>query len=389
MLTAQLHVGKPRRIFISTGSNRMMKNLATSAAKDATRIKGFDGIRAIAVMMVWLAHRTILYKTPIGSIGVSMFFCLSGFLIVDILHQQRERIDQQLTTFRAEFAYFMMRRAYRIFPVYFLFLAMIMPFAVAKGGEGLDAVGIWMHLSYVVNVWILLLHPHWNSTTTHLWSLSVEEQFYLVFSFLLLMGPAQVSWKICAAAALLGLAALLIMKLSRLNSLVGFGDIAFGGLLVLSIPRNATRHAFSWAALATALAYICLRLLLSWKLSETFADAMYNIAPILTGILLVYVRSNQHSILVRVLEFYPLRKLGLISYGFYVFHAPFGSENIQMLSDKLGLHNLLFSHYFLEFGLPLLAASISWKYIEQPILRRRPYLQVAPHISTVKVGHPG
>jgi peptidoglycan/LPS O-acetylase OafA/YrhL len=119
-----------------------------------------------------------------------LFFVLSGFLIVDILRRQREKIENSGSTFLREWKRFVFRRAYRIFPVYFLFLAIIIPVATILGNQGIDIKAVIMHIFYLVNIWVNFVFRHWNQTTTHLWSLSVEEQFYVLFPILALKTPS-------------------------------------------------------------------------------------------------------------------------------------------------------------------------------------------------------
>jgi len=87
------------------------------------RIRGFDGIRALAVLAVFLGHRTPLHATQIGHAGVLAFFALSGFLIVGILHKARLAIERGDGTFADAFGRFFKRRTLRIFPIYYLTLA--------------------------------------------------------------------------------------------------------------------------------------------------------------------------------------------------------------------------------------------------------------------------
>jgi peptidoglycan/LPS O-acetylase OafA/YrhL len=87
------------------------------------RVKGFDGLRAIAVGLVYAYHSTSaahLLGMDAGTLGVRVFFVLSGFLIIGILARQRERIESGHSTFRAEIRAFYYRRALRIFPLYYL-----------------------------------------------------------------------------------------------------------------------------------------------------------------------------------------------------------------------------------------------------------------------------
>jgi peptidoglycan/LPS O-acetylase OafA/YrhL len=89
------------------------------------RIRGFDGLRAIAVLMVFLQHRVLGSRAEAGHLGVWIFFALSGFLITGILSAQRRTIEAGASEFLVELKRFLLRRTLRIFPVYYLLLAIM------------------------------------------------------------------------------------------------------------------------------------------------------------------------------------------------------------------------------------------------------------------------
>src|SRR4051812_49147846 len=102
-----------------------MRRGFSHGAEPMSRIKGFDGLRALALIYVFLQHYTTLgrdYAT--GGYGVWLFFCLSGFLIVRILVDERRRIEAGVQTVLGGLRRFFWRRTLRIFPVYYLCLAL-------------------------------------------------------------------------------------------------------------------------------------------------------------------------------------------------------------------------------------------------------------------------
>lgn len=140
-----------------------------------TYIRQLDGLRFVAICLVMLTH----FVPPIernwdtGYVGVDLFFVLSGFLITSILLQQKDSFFQAWKTF-------MGRRVLRIFPLYFLVVGLLwfIDFPQVR-----TAIGYL--LTYTFNYGILL-EGFPRSPITHLWSLSLEEQFYLLWPFLIL-----------------------------------------------------------------------------------------------------------------------------------------------------------------------------------------------------------
>jgi peptidoglycan/LPS O-acetylase OafA/YrhL len=147
-----------------------------------------DGVRALAVLAVLWWHfmpRTIQQAgaAPWGAIGVGLFFTLSGFLITRILLNCRLQIEEGSSSIPQMLRQFYMRRFLRIFPLYYAVLAVL---AVLNVTEIRDR--IWWHLAYLSNV-RFSYWPKSNEIERHLWSLSVEEQFYLLWPLLIFLAP--------------------------------------------------------------------------------------------------------------------------------------------------------------------------------------------------------
>ncbi|MCB0503143.1 MAG: acyltransferase [Bacteroidetes bacterium] len=162
-------------------------------------IKSFDGMRGVFALCVITAHWSLdLPILPIGWEGLQIFFVLSGFLITRILLNEREkpayRPEGQFGGFMKQF---MLKRVFRIFPLYFSYVLLMyalryglgdMKFIQNQTAE-LEVNGIWL-LTYLYNFKDVLNHllgwPMAESPFfTHLWSLAVEEQFYVFFPFII------------------------------------------------------------------------------------------------------------------------------------------------------------------------------------------------------------
>jgi peptidoglycan/LPS O-acetylase OafA/YrhL len=334
-----------------------------------------DALRAIATLAVMAEHFPRQELIPwqvfqlgyIGVLGVLLFFVLSGYLITGILLSSRaSRFDRALKRFY-------LRRTLRIFPIYLLTLLIL--FVI-----GLPSVTgfIFWHALYVSNV-LFVLQPQVAAPIAHLWSLSVEEQFYLVWPLLILVVPYKNLIRVILGSISIGICwkALVIGTV---------GDHLAGGLAVFSCLDSL--------ALGALLAYIeqdeGLRLERQNILSGLLATGS---VVILTQAVLFMTDSGRGLVLVTsylgpslvfvwvvgraaagfkgwfgaVLDWSPLRYLGKISYGVYLYHY-FMPRVIESLIKFFGFAqpgNL--SAALLAFLLTLLAAALSWHLVEKPI----------------------
>ena len=146
-----------------------------------------DGVRAFAVGLVVLSHwwptQGPALVGPIGAVGVIAFFVLSGFLITGILLQERPAPGAGVGAGFTVLGRFYARRTLRIFPAYYLLLALLWIAAVPDYREDIA----W-YLAYASNM-LFFQAQHWVGPAPHFWSLAVEEQFYLVWPLLVLFVP--------------------------------------------------------------------------------------------------------------------------------------------------------------------------------------------------------
>ncbi|HEY7856751.1 MAG TPA: acyltransferase, partial [Terriglobales bacterium] len=165
------------------------------------RVAELDGLRAVAVGAVIAFHYTLNthYASPVtglGWIGVDLFFVLSGYLITSILLKAKAR--------PAYFRTFYLRRTLRIFPVYFLLLA---TYAIAaRVGGGPQPWSYWaMHAAFLSSTaeyfhfWAFAAPPFVYGGVTVLWTLSIEEQFYLLWAPVVrFMREGRLAWFLAA-----------------------------------------------------------------------------------------------------------------------------------------------------------------------------------------------
>jgi peptidoglycan/LPS O-acetylase OafA/YrhL len=340
-----------------------MATLVSAPSQQAHHIDSFDGIRGIAVLMVLLRHAGCFFT---GWAGVDIFFVLSGFLITGILR-----------TSRAEPCYwrrFYIKRATRILPPLFLGIAAT---ALLWPHSSLIGIGGYLlSLGNVVDMTRLSIVP-----LEHLWSLSVEEHYYLFW-------PLAVLWLPRRTLQWLLLALVIIVPLSR----VGFtflltrqepyaiylltpfriDGLALGSLLSLLLEQGGWQERFKkWSGLGAALAsavYLGLwKILGSGNFSPEAHNAIFNgiaysLLALIAMFVIAYARLQPAAIPTRILRNRVLTKLGVISYGLYVYSW---IELVLIKRSFASLSWLQAGLIHLFVAVPL--AAVLFKYYERPI----------------------
>jgi peptidoglycan/LPS O-acetylase OafA/YrhL len=284
-----------------------------------------DGLRGIAVLLV-LAHAFDLVSSPVsldavlgvGWIGVQLFFVLSGFLITGILLDTRDSPRY--------YKNFYTRRTLRIFPLYYMVLIVafiIIPLdADPPAGHGSHQFWLWTYTNNFAAPFGKEEHAF-----PHFWSLAVEEQFYLVWPFIVkavgrrgvtIIAPLAVIVAIGAriyAREHFGQQAAYMFTPCRMDAL------ALGALAAAMVRMPATvfdKLAPIWLRIGGAA--IVVIGLLAGKLDRTGGPMqLYGYTVIALGFALVLVGALDGS---RILASKPLRRVGMYSYAMYVFHVP-------------------------------------------------------------------
>lgn len=348
------------------------------------RIRELDGLRALAVLGVISFHYTL--GTPLenrasalGWAGVDLFFVLSGYLITGILLKARER-ERYFSTFYA-------RRTLRIFPVYYLLLGFY--FLAARIGGGAQPLAYWgMHAAFLSST--VEFFRSWNfaapgfvyAGVTVLWSLSIEEQFYLLWAPLVRWVPKRaLGWVlggiVVAAPAMrwwLHTAAFPEYRFfpARIDSL------AWGALLAVLLAHGRARTA-SNQALAPWLGRGCAAALggfaVLWlatggdRVSAAFAACGYSVLAILFAGVVGWcvVRAGSRGWICRGLRLRPAQYLAKISYTLYLVHYPVLLAVGGWVAWGAGGWGIA-GRDVLSLGLAVGIAAASWRWVEAPLL---------------------
>lgn len=309
-------------------------------------IAGLDGIRAICVSLVMVAHAGFGDVVP-GGLGVTVFFFLSGFLITTLLMEEHARHGSiSLKNFYA-------RRMLRLSPE----LLLLIGFGLTVGllFRSVSLVDVMSSLTYTSN-YVILYQEHIGNAQArwpHLWSLAVEEHFYLTFPLLLAFVSGRIrtlAWLmaiVCVAAAL--------WRVAIVSGGAPFGFSQTGEFAYTYIASDARADSIAYGCLTAALfrlfsgrnistgagivmlALSAAMLLLSLLIRDpTFRETWrYSMQGAAVAIMFIGLfRSPSGTPIIRVLETPILRRMGILSYGAYLWHL----EGISIYLQVMGIN---------------------------------------------------
>lgn len=350
-----------------------------SIAKPLGYVPALDGIRAMAVLAVMMFHFGQGWIRG-GYIGVDVFFVLSGFLITTLLVQ---RLPEPF-----DVREFWARRARRLFPALALMLVVVFAYALTVPpleqstirGQGIATI------FYVNNWWLLHSGSEYfdafqqPSPLLHTWTLSVEEQFYVLIPLLLLVliALSRFTWRVLTAV----ISALLVasagwtfiydalgassnrlylgtdtrmqqLLLGSLMAVLGAQAVAAGKTRTAAVGRAA--GPFGLVGLLGLLAMFVV-----WPEGQ-WIPAQMLLSAVLSGMLIIGVLTPSTAVR-RWFSNGVLRRIGLISYGLYLWHWPIA---VMIGNDDTNAATPI--RLLLTFGIAIL----SYRYLEQPIRRGR------------------
>ena len=341
-----------------------------------------DGMRALAVVCV-IAYHLGVPGAQGGMLGVGVFFTLSGYLITDLLLAHWRR-DVSLGL-----GQFWLRRARRLLPALFLMLIVVSVWVALFDASQLGGVRrqVLAAAVYVSNWSTIAQHGSYFSRFAaplpldHLWSLAIEEQFYLVWPWVLLAGiwTARTRGRLALLTLALAAASAVVMTLSfhagydPTRAYEGTDTRAFAMLIgaALSIvwpsklPRIASRATVRNALDVAGIAGLVAIGVLVWR-TNPFSGFLYPWGFLLLSVATAAVIAaavNPSSRLVGALGSRPLRWVGVRSYGIYLWQWPI----IVLASPARGSIGVL--RAALMVAATVLIASLSWSYVEEPIRR--------------------
>jgi peptidoglycan/LPS O-acetylase OafA/YrhL len=368
-----------------------------------------DGLRGLAILLVLFYHFAARFSVRFrefhdsgdvvvqasrkllgaGWCGVDLFFVLSGFLITGILCDTKKSTNY--------FSSFYLRRLLRIFPLYygFLFAALILLPLVWKSSQGsafLQENQAW-YWAYLTN-WLCAIKGGFNSIKAgYLWSLAVEEQFYLIWPFVVYFLSRRALLFTCMALLLCSVTARFVLTAFGVSggalyvmTCTHLDPLLIGALLALAFRTSkwTTKHLRLYRLVALlSVAGLALLFLVEGEF-KFWQTSIATVGILLLSLLFGYALSaalvsRQPSMLYKALTTAPLRSFGQYSYAIYVFHPPIGDALASYFNPAWykGVSNSLMVP-FLCFTASAIFVSwtagfISWHVYEKHFLKLKKY----------------
>lgn len=345
-------------------------------------LPGLDGLRALAVTAVLFYHADVPWM-PGGFLGVEIFFVISGYLITSLLLTEWQRDGS------VNLKHFWLRRARRLLPALYALLIAALTFCVLflpeeVAGLRSDAAAAF---SYITNWYLILAQQSYfefvgrPSLLQHLWSLAVEEQFYLLFplAFALVLGrlKRRRAFVVVLTVALLSAAWMAIQYQPDTDpSRIYYGtDTRAAGILLGAAlafiwtpwaKQQKVKRFAGWALDGIGVIALGLLVLVCIQINE-FEPFLYQggmqLVSLLTVILIAAVVNPSSVLGMRLLAWAPLVWIGLRSYGIYLWHwfvFDITRPQLDVRLDGLPL-------FVLRIGATLILAELSYHFIETPI----------------------
>ncbi|MEK4677661.1 acetyltransferase (plasmid) [Bacillus cereus] len=350
--------------------------------KSSRYMAGLDSLRGLAILGVMLYHINFNWM-PGGFLGVTVFFVLSGYLITDILAMEWKRNK------RIDFKKFWLSRARRLLPGMLVMLVITLAWITIFHSSLLEKMrGDSLAALFYVSNWWYIYHKvsyfdNFNQLypLNHFWSLAVEEQFYVVWPFIISLGlyytkkQSRMILLICLGALASAVAMATLYEPGTDPSRIYYGtdtrafSLLIGAVLALVWPSKRLANKIIPKArfildVVGGIALIII-LVMFWKTNQ-YDPFLYKGGMVLLSIataLLVANLAHPASRIAQFLRFRPLRWIGIRSYGIYLWHYPI----LTLTTPKANAGDFSLIRALLQFLLIILIAQISWKFIEKPI----------------------
>jgi peptidoglycan/LPS O-acetylase OafA/YrhL len=346
-------------------------------ARSRTRAPGLDGVRALAVLAVMGFHEGARALSG-GFLGVDVFFVLSGFLITDLLVTQRPTLKD-----------FWLRRARRLLPALAVMLVVVTAATTIIEPQADLRPALLAAMTYTSNWYQMLHHVSYfasfgpPSPLQHLWSLAIEEQFYLVWPLILLFlisrHNVRRAWiTVTLLGALMSAVAMALLYDPADPSQVYYGTdthasaLLIGAALALALPLAtlASTGTKSGAAATRRLdaAGIAGLAVLAWSIGHFNGNdpAVYPLGLVLAAVAaaaLVAAAASKGAI-AAMTSLPPMRWIGVRSYAMYLWHWPVITLTNVLAGRAAGAPWL----WILETAITIILAAASWQFVESPIL---------------------
>lgn len=344
-----------------------------------------DSFRFLAVSLVMISHwisNSVVASMPFGYLGVTFFFVLSGFLISFNLFVNHQSIVQNKLTKKNAIIRFYIRRSLRIFPLYFLVLGLIW-----LANKSIFEGNIVWFLTYTSN-FLFFFQQEWQQMLSHFWSLGVEEQFYLVWPFLILFVPTRYILKMLLITISASIGYKLFMLVfypsvfqPDLLPIAAFDAFGLGAILAYEKVFGFSFRSMSTYHLVWALP-VFLVLVLAYVYG--YHDPLRFFFPYLSVLLIHKSLKGFKGLPGYLLNNKVIMYFGRISYGLYIYHnfIPWLTRCLRGTESKfpIAIQPVLapwqpsaVSLMIFQFFLLIVVASFSWFLFERPLNNLKKY----------------
>lgn len=350
--------------------------------KNHRYISGLDGLRAISVLAVILYHLHFPWING-GYLGVTVFFVLSGYLITDLL------INEYQKTGTIDFKSFWVRRLRRLIPALFVMLILITVWITLFQRDYLAGLRGEIGAAFVyISNWYYVWQEHSYFTQfappsplQHMWSLAVEEQFYIIWPIVMLLALkfAKSTGKLAFLVMLLSVVSAELMAFMFTPgtdpSRVYYGtdtrafSLLIGAALAIIWPSrrlkpNVTLEMKRALNITGGVAFFIMMLFIIFMREDgtfLYYGGMYLASAVVAVLIAVIV--HPASIVGDILSWKPLLWVGVRSYGIYIWHFPI----LVLLGLGVDTGDLSIWRILLALALTLVLSALSWKFVEDPI----------------------
>ena len=354
-----------------------------------------DSLRTCAVIMVlishWVREEDQLKFFQWGTLGVLLFFVLSGFLISLILLRIRKEVEEKQEKKKMYLlVHFYIRRTLRIFPIYYVLIIVL--FII-----NFDNIrNSFLYFMFYSSNFLFFFTANWGGYLSHLWTLAVEEQFYIIWPWIILFIPNKHLLNSIIGIITIGPVFRAVMfhvlegttQINFISILTPSAFDSFGLGALLAYFRVYKNLPFDFRSLSSKI--ILYMNIVSYILLSFFKVYLYKIPnfskyaimidqPLLmfnTAVIFLFIISRASigfkGILKFILENKVIIYLGRISYGLYLYHS-----FIPLIYSKLNLSSIKssFTQFFIQFIILVILSSVSWYFIEKPINNLKKYFK--------------
>lgn len=352
-------------------------------------IKQLDSLRGLAVILVvvfhWLPNDSLLNTYPNRPFDVDFFFVLSGFLITSILFISRNKAEDMGIPKSLVFKNFYLRRALRIFPAYYFTVLII----VVLHKSDIVITGIKYEfiycITYTINFYFYAL-KYWGDLTTHFWTLAVEEQFYLIWPWVILLINKKYLLHAIVGFIIIGVVSQSLitdMEFGYLPTYTCFDSFGVGALIswiTIFRPQHIKKMYKIFRVLA--IAGLVIFIIVFINNNAIFIAPQRTLRSLMAAWVISYIIYKGETDQLKLSFLFNnsiLIFIGKISYGIYLYHL-FLPWDLQLLDNYINkylpanaIRYIDYIHFAENLTLLIFISWLSYTYFEKPITGLKKY----------------